>query len=69
VGAYRRLALLRTVIVNLKDGTGIHGVLFKELGPLLVLQNASLLEAGRDPVPLDGQIIIERTEVRFIQAP
>jgi hypothetical protein len=36
--------------------------------PLLVLKNATLLEEGADPLPLDGETIIERSKVLFIQA-
>lgn len=68
--AYGRVALRRTVIVNLVDGSAFQGVLLREVGPLLTLANASLLEPGQtDPVPLDGEIIIERANVRFVQAP
>jgi hypothetical protein len=69
VGAFRRFALLRRVVVNLKDGSAIEGVFWRQAGPLIVLSKAVLHEPGMDPQPLDGETIIERAEVRFIQAP
>lgn len=69
VDAYKRFALLRHVIVNLDDGTAFAGVLYRQAGPLIVLKNASLLEPGREPVALDGDTLIERARVQFIQAP
>lgn len=69
--AFMRVAVRRRVVVNIDDGEGsaIEGVLFNETGPLLVLKNATLLQAGRDPVRLDGDTIIERSRILFVQAP
>lgn len=61
--------VFRRVIVNLKSGNAIDGVLIKRSGPLLFLKNSVLLEPGRDPVALDGEVVIERAEVEFIQSP
>lgn len=65
--AYRRLALHRRVIVNLRSGSAISGVLLRTRGPLLELGNAELLEAGRTPIPLDGRQLVERANVEFVQ--
>lgn len=63
-----RFVLRRSVVVNLDDGTAVQGVLYRKAGPLLVLKNAALLEEGANPMPLDGDTIIERRRVMFIQA-
>lgn len=63
---WRRTALRRRVVVNLCD-KAFTGVLWAKRGPLLVLRGAELLEAGRSPQPLDGEIVIERARVEFIQ--
>lgn len=65
--AYRRLALRRTVIVNLRTEKAIRGVLTRKTGPLLELRNAELLEAGRPPVPVDGAILVETGNIDFVQ--
>lgn len=67
--AFKRVIWRRRVIVNLVDGSAIDGVFFKQDGPLLVITNATLLEPGAQPVELDGDLVIERNQVRFIQAP
>ncbi|UVF61128.1 RNA binding protein [Arthrobacter phage Aoka] len=59
----------RRVVVNLKSGQAIDGSLVRRRGALLFLKNATLHEPGAEPVPLDGEIIIDRAEVDFIQAP
>lgn len=69
MGVFTGVAIHKRVVVNLDDGTAVHGVFYRQRGPLIILGNASLLEPGTDPVPLDGEVIIERTRVRFIQAP
>lgn len=67
--AFGRIIERRRVVVNLSDGSAIDGILFKQDGPLLVLKNASYLERGAQPQSLDGDTIIERERVLFIQAP
>ncbi|MEV5680973.1 hypothetical protein [Streptomyces sp. NPDC052179] len=64
--AWRRLAVRRRVVVNLAD-KAFSGVLWKQRGPLLVLRDVQLLEAGRAPQPVDGEVVIERTRVEFTQ--
>jgi hypothetical protein len=52
--------------VNLPD-RAFAGVLWAQRGPLLVLRNAELLEQGAQPVPMDGEVVIERSRVEFVQ--
>jgi len=59
----------RWVVVNLKSGQAVAGYLVRHHGPLLFLRSAQLHEPGTDPVDIDGEIIIDRAEVDFIQAP
>ena len=66
--SYRRLIAHRRVIVNLTTGKAIEGVLVRHCGPLLVLKGAVLLEVGADPIAMDGEIVLERDRVDFIQA-
>ncbi len=66
--AFRRFVVLRRVIVNLTDGTSIAGILYRQSGPLLFLRDAVYFEPGRDGLALDGEAIVERDRVQFIQA-
>lgn len=67
--SYTRVALSRRVIVNLVTGNAIEGILWEEAGPLLVLRMATLHEKGADaPQPMDGDIVIERDRIEFLQA-
>jgi hypothetical protein len=61
--------LLRSVIVNLKDdsATALHGVLWTSRGPWLTLRSVSLLKPGEPPVPMDGEAIVHRDNVAFVQ--
>lgn len=63
---WRRTALHRRVVVNLPD-KAFRAVLWAKRGPLLVLRDVELLEAGRDPHPVDGEVVVERSRVEFIQ--
>ncbi|MEU7066897.1 hypothetical protein [Streptomyces sp. NPDC046161] len=64
--AWRRTALRKRVVVNLPD-KAFSGVLWAKRGPLLVLRDVELLEAGRQPQRVDGEIVIERSKVEFMQ--
>lgn len=63
-----RTVIHRRVVVNLLSGSAINGVLVRQRGPLLHLKDAQLLEQGAEPAPLDGEIVVERSQVDFIQA-
>lgn len=64
---WRRAALRRRVLVNLKTDKALGGVLFAKHGPIVVLKNAELHEAGRPAVKLDGDVVIERGNIDFVQ--
>jgi hypothetical protein len=66
VFAWRRTAVRKRVVVNLQD-KAFRGVLWAKRGPLLVLRDAELLEAGREPQAVDGEIVVERSRVEFMQ--
>ncbi|MGK5729716.1 hypothetical protein [Streptomyces sp. URMC 124] len=64
--AWRRTAVRKRVVVNLSD-KAFAGVLWAQRGPLLVLRDVELLEAGREPQRVDGEVVVERTRVEFTQ--
>lgn len=68
MSAYGRLVVRRRVLVNLTTGQAIEGVLLRQSGPLLIVANATLLEPDSEPAPLDGEAVIERDRVAFVQA-
>jgi len=60
--------LLRSVIVNLKDDSAIQGVLWSARGPWLVVRQPVLLREGKsDATTVDGEVVIHRENVSFIQ--
>lgn len=65
--AYKRLAVAKTVLVNLDSGSALRGVLYETRGPLLHLMNAELIEPGAEPVAMSGSVLIERARVLFMQ--
>ncbi|PWG13900.1 hypothetical protein DF268_08495 [Streptomyces sp. V2] len=64
--AWRRTAVRKRVVVNLAD-KAFSGILWAKRGPLLVLRDVEILEAGRVPQPVDGEVVIERARVEFTQ--
>lgn len=64
--AYRRTMLRRRAIVTLVTGRAFEGVIWAKHGPLLVLRDVAMLEHGRR-VPLDGEVVVERPRIEFVQ--
>lgn len=66
--AYRRLVVHRRVMVNLRSGRAVSGVVVAQDGPLLQLKSATVHEPGEQGgVRVDGEIVVEREQVDFIQ--
>lgn len=57
------------IIVNLKSGQSIDGYLVRQEAQLLFIRNAVLIGQSDEPIPMDGQVIVERSEIEFIQSP
>jgi small nuclear ribonucleoprotein (snRNP)-like protein len=58
----------RRVVVNLKSGRALDGLLVRRSADLLFLRNATVMEPGAEPARLDGEAVIARADVDFIQA-
>jgi small nuclear ribonucleoprotein (snRNP)-like protein len=56
----------RTVLVTLKSGASFRGVLTSSDRDLLVLKGAEALDGA---VPVDGELLLFRGDVDYIQAP
>jgi len=62
-----RSLLRSSVVVNLTSGRAFEGVLMSISGPLLVLRDARIVESGRAPIPVDGEVIVDGEMVEFVQ--
>ncbi|MFD8919449.1 hypothetical protein [Streptomyces sp. NPDC059569] len=52
--------------MNLPD-KAFTGILWAKRGPLLVLKDVVLMQHGAADTPMDGEVIVERSRVDFIQ--
>lgn len=70
-GRVMRTRLRRTAIVTLKGGSSFRGVLFEWDRECVVLRNAEALDVGqkRETVSVDGEIVLLRGDVEFVQLP
>jgi hypothetical protein len=66
---WRPPCLLRRVLVNLThDPTeAFEGVLWAARGPWLTFKDCAALKAGQPPVPMLGDVVIERAKVAYLQ--
>lgn len=63
-----RVAVRRRVVVNLSDGSAVDGVLLRRHRTLLVMGDATLLLPSAEPSRVDGDLVIERSRVLYLQA-
>lgn len=63
----RRLMVRRKVLVALHTGQAVTGVLWARRDRFLVLKDAELLEPGAEPTRMDGDVIVERDQVTYVQ--
>lgn len=60
--------LRRRCIVNLRDSEdSIEGVLWSRRGRWIIVKDARLVRANGDVTPADGEILIDRGQVQFLQ--
>jgi small nuclear ribonucleoprotein (snRNP)-like protein len=57
----------RQVIVATRTGKAFRGVLWARRWGYVVLRRVELLEPKAPPVAVDGEVVIERSNVDFIQ--
>jgi len=58
---------MRRVIVNTKTGKAFRGVLWRKRWGYLVLREAEMLKPRGETVRVDGEVVIERENVDFLQ--
>lgn len=64
---YQRTVVRRRVVVNLLTDRAFTGILWARRGPLLVLRDVVMHEPGGASSPVDGEVVVERDQVEFIQ--
>ena len=64
---FQSYPVLRQVIVNTKSDKAFAGVLWARRGGYLVLRNARLLQAGGSSTDVDGEVVIDASNVDFMQ--
>lgn len=62
-----RTLVRRQVIVVLDGERTISGVLYSQRGELLVLRNCTIYAGSTNGHPADGEVVIERSRVSWIQ--
>ena len=63
----RMPAVRRRVLINCVDDTAIRGVLTEARGEWLTVQQGELLRPDQPPAALDGQTLLLRSKVLFLQ--
>jgi len=57
----------RNVVVTTKSDTSFRGVLWARNREFLVLKSVELLRGSDRPIPMNGEVVIERTNVDYYQ--
>lgn len=58
----------RRVVINLWSGTAIAGVVTKTTRSYCIVKDAQVIESGSNPTTVDGEIVVDRRQVDYIQA-
>lgn len=64
-----RQRLRKQVIVTLKDDRAFGGVLFEVDPELVILRNSESLSRDGSRVRVDGELLLLRVDIAFIQRP
>lgn len=57
----------RCLVSLLRDEGAIDGILWNRRGPWIVLRDARLMRPNGEAVPTDGEVMIDRAQIAFIQ--
>lgn len=64
-----RSRLRDRVIVTLKSGVAFSGVLVEADAKSFILRDAQALTPHDSPVPVDGELVVARPDVDYLQRP
>lgn len=64
---FDRYPVCRQVIVNTRTDRAFRGVLWRRRWGYLVLRNVEMLRERGEAMPMDGEVVIEASNVDFIQ--
>lgn len=64
-----RNRLRHRVVVTLKSGSAFKGVLYEADSEALVLREAEQINDSRGPVPVDGELVVLRADLDYLQVP
>jgi small nuclear ribonucleoprotein (snRNP)-like protein len=64
-----RQRLRKQVIVTLKDGQAFAGILYDVDPDIVVLRNSASVGDHGERVPVDGEVLLQRSEIAFYQLP
>jgi len=64
---FKRYPVLDVVLVNTKTGNTFSGVLWRKRLGYLVLRNARMLRRDKEPMTIDGEVVIPADNVDFLQ--
>lgn len=66
--SFLRTLTRKNVVVNMQSGRAFVGILWAKRGPLIVLRHVTMHEPGpAAPAQVDGEVVVERDQVEFIQ--
>lgn len=62
-----RVGTRRRVLVQMHSGRAFTGVQWRRRGRLLVLRGVEMLEPNNQPTKLDGEVVLDRGEIDYVQ--
>lgn len=59
----------KRVVATLKSGASFVGILYATDSEAFVLREATSIQANHDPVSVDGEVLILRADLDYLQLP
>lgn len=64
-----RYAAHRRVIISLKSGLAVSGVIIKHRRGFCVVRDAEVIESGGASASADGEVLVQSADIDYIQIP
>lgn len=64
-----RYAAHRRVIISLKSGLAVSGVITKHRRGFCVVRDAEVIESGGASASADGEVLVQSADIDYIQIP
>lgn len=64
-----RYAAHKRVVISLKTGLTVTGIITRHRRGYCIVRDAQIIEPGGSSAPADGEILVQRDDIDYVQIP